>query len=242
MTSTIILPRVVAIWRHSKDIHTNGPCYAALFKCKQVQPGSWKFSFIRKPLRYIENADLVQSNEDEWFGAKPHMINIINNGDNYARIQYIGYAIVSNVGKDTIPVVKIENKCVVLPTEFTNLTSISNKTLRFKMRPGLLYYIPHDMNLEVREDQSTTECYPSSPRTEYKIPSHIVKEYLQNMIDKKETCPIDCEEFTNENICMTSCGHSMTHNALISWFKISQTCPVCRGNLTNSQIYKWKDI
>lgn len=239
MSSTINLPRVVAIWRHSNDIHRNGSCNAALFRCKQIHPSQWHFSFIHKPLRYIENADLVQSNEDEWFGATLHVINIINNGNNYTRIRYNGWVIISNVGKPNIPVVKIENKSAVLPPEFSNLDSRSHKSLRFIMKPGLLYYTPPEMEIHETNDTTIKTYYSLPEKTKYRIPSHIVKEYLQSMIYKKEFCPIERIEFTQENICMTSCGHVMTHDSLTSWMKTSQTCPICRGHLNNSQIYTW---
>jgi len=154
----------------------------------------------------------------------------------------VNFKIISNIGKSSIPVVRIENKCKVLPNEFSRLDSDENRSLRFNMCPGLLVYYSRDYLLEIPEanDAYVEPCCPPI-KSEFSIPPHIINTYIEYIIKKGDTCPIELTDLTMENICMTSCGHVMTKNALETWLNKFHSCPVCRKPLNSNQIYFPKD-
>ncbi|XP_065208679.1 E3 ubiquitin-protein ligase TRAIP-like isoform X2 [Planococcus citri] len=54
-------------------------------------------------------------------------------------------------------------------------------------------------------------------------------------------CSICRDAFTgadNETIYTTSCGHVFHHRCLVQWMQRSKTCPHCRMNLTNKNMFK----
>jgi hypothetical protein len=72
------------------------------------------------------------------------------------------------------------------------------------------------------------------------LPQYILNGYIENMITKKETCPILMTELALDTTCITPCGHAMSKEGLDSWFRSSQTCPVCRTPFTQDQLQIWK--
>jgi len=75
---------------------------------------------------------------------------------------------------------------------------------------------------------------------EIPLPQYILNGYIENMVTKKETCPILLAELTLETTCVTPCGHAMSKEGLDSWFRSSQTCPVCRTPFPQDQLQIWK--
>ena len=61
-------------------------------------------------------------------------------------------------------------------------------------------------------------------------PSHIKQLIIADSISKNEACPITDESITQENACITTCGHVFTKSGLTRWLSVSsnQSCPVCR--------------
>jgi hypothetical protein len=63
------------------------------------------------------------------------------------------------------------------------------------------------------------------------IPVHVVKIIVADAIRRNESCPISCDDITQENAAVTSCGHVFTKTAIRTWFESPSSrnmCPVCK--------------
>lgn len=71
---------------------------------------------------------------------------------------------------------------------------------------------------------------PSAPiDSPVKIPSHIIRGFVESAIHKKEVCPITLDPLVMGNVAMTSCGHLFERQALVSSITSSNVCPSCRA-------------
>lgn len=249
--SDVELPPVIAVWKHSKEALRGGNDNAALFRCEPDgwHQGAWRINFIDDPLEYIEDGALVESREDEWLGARTHTILVKrvspyeNDSGKYkdTQIRYMGYKIVSNVGKPPIPVVNLNNKCKVLPApQFAELDRVEYGYLRFKMRRGRLVN-PYTYRILPRGPAAVPVPVATVSVTP-KMPQRVVNVYLDSLIGAKETCPIELTELTRENACMAPCGHAMTKDAVTAWLHTSRTCPVCRAGLGMEDLMRWHQV
>jgi len=70
-----------------------------------------------------------------------------------------------------------------------------------------------------------------STQTVFSIPPHVKKLLVTDAISRKELCPISCEDITEENAAVTSCGHIFISSEIQKWFSIRSSnglCPVCK--------------
>lgn len=68
-------------------------------------------------------------------------------------------------------------------------------------------------------------------RVEFKIPQHVKKLLIHETVKNKELCPISCEDITEENADVTSCGHVFIANEIKTWLSMESSkclCPVCK--------------
>lgn len=72
--------------------------------------------------------------------------------------------------------------------------------------------------------------------TQAKIPSHIVRGFVESAIQKKEVCPITLDALVMGNVAMTSCGHLFAKEALIHAITNSNVCPSCRAHVKEADI------
>jgi hypothetical protein len=272
--SDVELPTVFAVWKHSREALNGENDNAALFRCEPDgwHQGAWRINFIEDPLEYIEDGVLVESREDEWLGARAHTILVKrvspyeNDSGKYkdTHIRYMGYKIVSHVGKPSIPVLNLNNKSEVLPAQFAQLDTVNYGYLRFKMRRGRLVnpytyrilqrdpilaaaseYVrgPMATSESVRGPAAAAVPVPVTPVPVInKMPQRIVNVYLDSLIGANESCPIELSELTRENACMAPCGHVMTHVAITAWLRTSRTCPVCRAELGMGDLMRWHHV
>jgi len=77
---------------------------------------------------------------------------------------------------------------------------------------------------------------PSITVTQAKIPSHIVRGFVESAIQKKEICPITLDALVMGNVAMTSCGHLFEKEALINAITNSNVCPNCRADVKEGDI------
>ena len=61
-----------------------------------------------------------------------------------------------------------------------------------------------------------------------KIPSHIVRGFVESAIQKKEVCPITLDPLVMGHVAMTSCGHLFDTEAIMNMLKENTKCPTCR--------------
>ena len=70
----------------------------------------------------------------------------------------------------------------------------------------------------------------------YKIPAHIVRQYIDTAIRNKEDCPITMDPLTKENTVCTPCGHLFNKDALYKAVEDTKKCPTCRSEIMLDQI------
>ena len=78
---------------------------------------------------------------------------------------------------------------------------------------------------------SSAAPLPSAPPAQVKIPSHIVRVFVESAIHKKEVCPITLDPLVMGNVAMTSCGHLFAREALANCLTTSNVCPNCRADV-----------
>lgn len=74
------------------------------------------------------------------------------------------------------------------------------------------------------------------PLSQPKIPSHIVRGFIESAIQKKEVCPITLDALVMGNVAMTSCGHLFERQALMNAITNSKVCPNCRASVKEGDI------
>jgi hypothetical protein len=251
--SDVQLPPIIAVWRHSTEALNGGNQNAALFRCEPDgwHQGAWRIVFIDNPLECIEDGRLEESAEDEWLGGRIHTILVKrvspdpNENAKYkdTRIHYIGHKIVSNVGNAPIPVLNLNNKSEILPSQFAHLDKTEYGHLRFKMRPGRLInpytyrILQRDPVLIAASSRPVAAAVPVPLARA--LPQRVVNGYLDSLITAKESCPIELTDLTRENACMAPCGHAMTYDAATAWLRASRSCPVCRAPLSVDDLARW---
>lgn len=57
-------------------------------------------------------------------------------------------------------------------------------------------------------------------------PSINIDKYLKDHLD--ELCPILLTPLEESTLCLTPCGHGVTHSAMLEWLDRKNQCPVCR--------------
>lgn len=98
-----------------------------------------------------------------------------------------------------------------------------------------------EVPVEVRVEVPVEVRVEVPARNQQGLPQYILNGYIENMITKKETCPILMTELALDTTCITPCGHAMSKEGLDSWFQTSQTCPVCRTPFLQDQLQIWKN-
>lgn len=78
---------------------------------------------------------------------------------------------------------------------------------------------------------SPVEREPTPVQVPAKIPSHIVRCFVESAIQKNEVCPITLDALVMGNIAMTPCGHLFEKEALVSSLSSSNVCPNCRAEV-----------
>jgi hypothetical protein len=263
--SSIILPPVMAIWRRHYDIHTEGTCIAALLFTQRVPEyeGVWKFHLLHDPLDYIHRGRLVQSDRDTWFQNRTHRILVQRSSSRPEAnqklfdtvIQYSNYQIVCD--HTTIPVIRLHNDSLILPSNFALLENTQNQRFRFTLKLGDIYsdpvleaaaaYIHEEVVLEREAEQELDRLIRSisvvhAPHTTVPnapLPQRIVNGFIEGIVARGETCPIEMTELTKETACVTPCGHTMTFDAAECWIRGAHSCPVCRAPLELRHLQRW---
>jgi len=91
-----------------------------------------------------------------------------------------------------------------------------------------------------KKPSSTSGALSSSPSeappTQLKIPSHIVRVFVESAIQKKEVCPITLDTLVMGNLAMTSCVHLFSRESLASCLSSSNICPSCRAPVKEEDI------
>jgi hypothetical protein len=60
------------------------------------------------------------------------------------------------------------------------------------------------------------------------LPSRVLRIFLEDAINKGESCPITMDDINLETARVTSCFHIFQGNAIQKWLETSSECPVCK--------------
>jgi hypothetical protein len=269
----ILLPQVFAIWRHNKpnENNWNAVLVRTQLSRNHTEP-VWNFTLIENPLEYLGNSILTQCSNDIWFNDTFPRISIerpSSDPERHLRVYtttfyFQKYHIYTIRQDDPIPVLTCTNKCLILPSAFTNLDHDCNQRWRFEMRSGPLTALvpsPDINDLRRVAYQEATSAASAFLRSQYepirfadpvplvssgglektnKIPQIIVNGYIENTVSKGDMCPITMAPLEKESACLTPCGHTMLFSAAECWIRDAHSCPVCREHLLVEHLQVWK--
>ena len=135
-----------------------------------------------------------------------------------------------------IPVISIsEDESVIIP--YNNLLYVPTSTVNGIARRGIdikaRVYTEEPVDTVpslagTRKKMVTTQIVTV---TEFKIPPHVKRLLIREAIQHKDTCPISCEDITQENADVTSCGHVFIASEIKTWLSMGSSnclCPVCK--------------
>jgi hypothetical protein len=70
----------------------------------------------------------------------------------------------------------------------------------------------------------------------YKLPQSVVNGYIESLIAKQEVCPISLIPLEKESTLVAPCGHAISHHVATRWIRDARSCPVCRAEVSESQL------
>jgi hypothetical protein len=218
------LPNLFVLYRFKPNIGDTHPnlepfqYIAVLVSSSKHNDGTWSLNMIANPSSILYGGRVRQNSSDIWFNGDIETFDIRGTDDIYQN-----NGLVSNIVIHTsqiIPVLKLSKPCQTLGRIFTNLADDENSSWRFTCRPGI--FIPDEQ--------------AKIPILKPKIPQHIIDVYIQSLIDKKETCPINMEPLEKGKISITPCGHVMNASSVECWMRANHSCPVCRSPCSAEQL------
>ena len=168
--------------------------------------GNWKLEMLETPSILLENVRITSS-RDQWYSNRIVDMTTYKHESKTIitmRVKFNDTVLVTP--EFTIPLLKISDPCEVLSRKFFNLPN----------------YISCAFNVSSNDPIEVKVVEPT-------IPEHILKIYIQTLLDKKEICPITMEPLQRESLHITSCGHAMSKAAATRWFAQKDSCPVCRA-------------
>jgi hypothetical protein len=301
--SSIELPSLFAIWRHGDhtrigtDTELPNAYTAVLVAVTKVQPvqpeqpAIWKFQLVQHPIEAIYHGTCEPS-ADHWLeNSSPAIIIrrdssfLEESGKLYVTtLTHSGLMILCHQTETRIPVFKITNKCLILPSRFTTIDSPGNSSWRFSLYSGLTIRAPtYTSRIELQGESAqqflergagaggggggggrgagramspqgagharTLVQHPvQQPQRQQArrqqmvqaLPQHIVNAYIDDIIRKREDCPIEMTPLTRENAALTPCGHAVQQSAGARWILDAHSCPVCRVQCSPDQLQTWR--
>lgn len=123
---------------------------------------------------------------------------------------------------DPIHIYKVKYSGVILPSSYFRVYEGKDTSERWHFKKPSSSPTP-----SIALPPNPSVALPSL--TQAKIPSHIVRGYVESAIQKKEVCPITLDALVMGNVSMTSCGHLFAREALTSSLSSSNVCPSCRA-------------
>jgi hypothetical protein len=83
--------------------------------------------------------------------------------------------------------------------------------------------------LRVRRSSSSQIPIFGSPSAQIvDLPPHIPPMMIAQAVAQKQQCSISFDDISNENACVTTCGHIFAKDAIKEWLKQHHSCPECR--------------
>jgi hypothetical protein len=213
------LPLLFAIRRFRPGVETEYPelkqykDICILIKTSKSVCNTWSFTIINNVKNIMKDTKIILYNKDKWLDNNIIQFKIkVDHEIIISNIKFNNYCIKFDMNEFMIPLFKISDPHRILGDIYCDLHLEEYTSYRFTLFP---------------------------PKNNIKIPDHIVKVYIQSLIDNNEHCPISMEPFDINKTFLTSCGHALSQSSAELWFAKNNTCPVCREiNLEGSLEYK----
>jgi hypothetical protein len=152
--------------------------------------------------------------------------------------KFTGYeiSIVMNGSEITVPGISFSECDQRLLPSGSPVISSQTSLVRWQARPRP--YIEADVLVEddlpiapvVMAPVAAAVVVPVSTSRISVYPAHIKQLIIADSIQKNECCSITGDPISQENACITTCGHVFTRTGLSGWFRSSSNsiCPLCR--------------
>jgi hypothetical protein len=85
-------------------------------------------------------------------------------------------------------------------------------------------------------DVAARELLYKLNKQHYKLPQSVVNGYIESLAAKQEVCPISLLPLDKDSTLVAPCGHAISHRAAICWIRDARSCPVCRAEVSESQL------
>jgi len=266
--STYILPKYFALWRnnHADDICSENCRHSAVIietTCISKNPIVYDFTIVSDVQKKFGNGSCIPSRSDMWFNNTTHKILIqrpssIENENNKiysTEISYYNHYVAMNPSNIYIPVVLLKKKCLVLDSRFINIEDDINTSLRFILRPAMSILYPRipenllqqrlnaqrDAELAAHEYLISNCVSKNSVSNKSKPHQRIINGFIENLVHNNEICPVTFDKLVCNKTYITDCGHSISFEAMDTWLKNSQSCPVCRASCSKEELQTWKE-
>lgn len=149
------------------------------------------------------------------------------------------------VGSEKIYEYTVEKPCLTLPIEYHSVYTgkDTTETWHLLVKPlPVPPVVPVRRVLSVRDVPPVVPVRrvlpvpPVPPVTQSKLPTHVLKGFVDGLIAAKESCPVTMEELSLGNIAMTGCYHAFERGAVQQIMNTSRLCPTCRSTLSAENI------
>jgi len=112
----------------------------------------------------------------------------------------------------------LESPCLILPANFYNVYTGKDRSRSWHL---------------VIEEAKAEIALPLEMK---KIPSHVLKGFVDSLIAAKEICPVSMEPLSLGGIAVTGCYHAFDRGSMDEIMKTSRLCPSCRSGLKAEDI------
>uniref|UniRef100_A0A6C0HER9 RING-type domain-containing protein n=1 Tax=viral metagenome TaxID=1070528 RepID=A0A6C0HER9_9ZZZZ len=204
------LPLLFALRRYRPGVEIDHPELekykdsCILIQTSKSVYNTWSFTILNNVASILKRAKITPYSEDRWLDNDIVQFKIqVDDERIISNIKFNNYCIKFDVDGFMIPLFKISEPHKILGDIYCDLHHDDYTSYRFNLFPSI--------NKSV-------------------IPVHIMKVYIQSLIDKGETCPISLESFEIDKTCITSCGHALSKSSAETWFLKNTSCPVCRAS------------
>lgn len=190
---------------------------------------------VQEPLSVLGNSLVQEESIDHWFDGNKVAFTmkcgeIVLN----CTFEYNKLVVNSNIGP--VPVLRQSSPTELYGNTFTFLHTDMYASYRFPCKARTFLEAPIAPG-----GGGGGASPPVAPlaSVQKRIPQHILNSYIQTLLDKKESCPIEMTPLTKESVRITPCGHSMSASAAECWIAYKHSCPVCREQCSVAELQQW---
>jgi hypothetical protein len=138
--------------------------------------------------------------------------------------------ILKNMGGNMIEIAYPSTYVAALEYSYDPFAAVENNSSGAQLHVPVA--VPTSIGVPLAPEIQMPPPIPRNPsRTTMMYPPHIKRLIIEDVIMKKEPCPISCDDITQENASVTSCGHVFIRESIARWLgqaSSEQRCPICK--------------